>query len=190
MGKLLRLYATTTRPADANDYILSDEVSNSAVAAEVVRPTFDLTGFSSGRVLALGIDVTPASGNLETALLNLEVVVFKQADAPAPVGDNTSQPLAGETRRKAVGHFRFDNGGWKNPAGAFAADASGYQQSPATRAVPLATPTIADVMPNGYVFDFRQGEPQVLELVVKAGSAWAPGAVENVIGFCIYLEVE
>ncbi len=182
--------STFTRPADNTAYQAGDEISNHATAGSVVRSTFDLQGFTRGRVLSMAIDVTPGSGNLVITAFNFQAMLFKTAEVPAAVGDNVTHPIAGATRRKAVGHFLFDDGGWMNPLGAFAASTSGYQETPATMPVPLATPTIAAPHVPGHFFEFTQGETKSLTLVLQALAAWTPTGIANVFGIALELEVE
>lgn len=121
---------------------------------------------------------------------NFEVSLYKSADAPAAVGDNVALAIAGSTRRKSIGHFLYDDGGWKNPAGAFTASTSGYQESPAAMAVPLATPTIAAPWTPGHLFTFNGGETKTLVAVIQALAAWTPTGIVNTFGFCLEVEVE
>jgi len=61
--KLFRLRSTIARPADATAYAAGDEISNHATAGSVVRATFNLRGFTRGRIFAAALDLTPASSN-------------------------------------------------------------------------------------------------------------------------------
>jgi len=190
MGKIIRMTSTFARPADVTQYTAGDEISNSATAGSVVRPIFNLSGFSRGRILAAAVDITPASGNLVIVVLNFALIPFKTASIPAAVGDNVTFPLTAAQRRAALGHFLFDDGGWVNTLGAFTAGASGYQSTPATVAIPLATPTIAAPHVPGYFFEFTQGETESITMALQVLGAWNPGAVANTFGIVLDLEVE
>lgn len=188
MDKLTRFFATTTRPADATAYTAGDEVSNSATPGSVVRLSFDLSGFTRGRIVAAAMDVTPASSNVVITAFNLNAIVFKSADVPAAVGDNVKFPITGAQRRKAIGAFLFDDGAWTNPLGAFTASTSAYQETPASMSLPTGTPAIAVQHVPGYFFEFTQGESKTLYVVLQALAAWTPLAVVNTIGFAINVE--
>jgi hypothetical protein len=188
-----RYFAQTTRPADATAYTAGDEIANSATAGSVVRMSFDLSGFTRGRIIRACMDITPASSNLVITALNLNAIIFKHADAPAAVGDNVALSIAAPTRSKAIGHLLFDDGAWVNPAGAFAAGTSGWQETPATMSLPLATPAIAEVIPEGYFFEFNGNSDianRSLDVVLQVLGAWTPLGVVNTIGMCIDVEVE
>lgn len=198
MGKVLRFMDTFVRPADATQYAAGDEISNHATAGSVVRAKFNLSGYSRGRILAASVDITPASGNLVITALNFDLLIFKTAEAPAAVGDNVTHPISGATRRKEVGRFLFDDGGWQNPLGAFAASTSGYQSLPAQMQVGIATPTIASPYEHGAWFDFTGanadtgpgGTSRELTVVLQALAAWNPGNVANTFGIALDIEVD
>ena len=156
MGRIIQLTSTFSRPADNTAYAAGDEISNHATAGSVVRPTFNLSGFTRGLILAAGLDITPASGNLVITALDLNMLLFKTADAPAAVGDNVTHPISGAVQRTAVGCFRFDDGAWRNPLGAFTASTSAYQEVPHTLSLPIATPALTHSF--GAPFDFT-GSP-------------------------------
>src|SRR5690554_5656768 len=107
MGKRTRMRSTFARPADNTAYQAGDEISNHATAGSVVRPTFDLSGFTRGRILAAEIDITAASSNVVTTASDFELLIFRTGDVPAAVGDNVTQPLAAATAALAVAAFRF-----------------------------------------------------------------------------------
>jgi hypothetical protein len=191
MGKILRLRDTISRPSDATAYAAGDEVANSATAGSVVRHKFDLTGYTRGRITSACVDITPASGNVVITNLSPEVTIFKTPDAPAAVGDNVALSITGAQRSAAVGGFLFNAGAWKNPAGAFTAAASGFQDVPATVMIPLATALVVQHVP-GFLFDFTGQKLSQRELtaVIQILAAWSPGTVVNVIGLTLDLEVE
>jgi hypothetical protein len=190
MGKILRFESTTTRPADATAYAGGDEIANSATAGSVVRMSFDLSGTSRGRIIRACMDITPASGSLVIVALNLNAIIFKTANSPAAVGDNVAINITGAQRRLSIGHFLFDDGAWVAPNGGFTAGASGWQETPATLSLPIATPQIAVQHVPGYIFEWRQGETKQLDVVLQALAGWNPTAVVNTIGMCIDVEVE
>jgi hypothetical protein len=177
-------------PCVAGAYTAGDEISSSQTAGSVVRPIFDLSGFSRGRVLAASVDVTPASVNVVIVAFNFNMILFKTASVPAAVGDNVTFPLTGAQRRAAIGHFLFDDGGWVNTLGAFTAGTSAFQATPATMSVPLATPAIAAPHVPGYFFEFTQGEARSLTAALQVLAAWTPLAVNNTFGINLDLEVE
>jgi len=190
MARILRMRSTFARPSDTTQYAAGDEISNSAVAASVVRPTFTLAGFTRGRLLSAAIDVSADSGNIVIVALNLALMLFKTAEVPAAVGDNVTMPITGANYAKRIGKFLFDDGGWENPLGAFTAGTSGYQETPATMPVPLATPTIAAPHVPGHFFDFSGGETPSLTAVLTALAAWDPGTEIDTFGITLELEVE
>lgn len=190
MGRIIQLTASTTRPADATAYAAGDEVSNSATAGSVVRATFNLDGFTRGLVLAAGISVTPASSNVVITAFDLNMLLFKTADAPAAVGDNVTHPITGAEQAKAIGRFRFDDGGWVNPLGAFTASTSAYQEVPHTMNLPIATPALTHSF--GAPFDFTGSlyTARQLTAVLQVLGAWTPLAVINTIGIRLYIDAE
>ena len=190
MGRIIQLTSTFSRPADATAYTAGDEISNHATAGSVVRSTFNLSGFTRGLVIAAGIDVTPASGNVVVTAFDIQMLLFKTADAPAAVGDNVTHPVTGAQRRTAIGCFRFDDGGWMNPLGAFTASTSAYQEVPHTLSLPVTVPELAHSF--GAPFDFA-GSPigsRELTAVFQVLAAWTPGAVANVFGLRLYIDAE
>lgn len=188
--RILRLRSTFARPADATAYAAGDEVSNSATAGSVVRATFDLTGFSRGRILQAGIDITPASGSFVVTASDMELLIFKTPDVSAVVGDNVTDPIVASTRCKAIGHYRFDDGAWLNPLAALTAGASAFQQVAATNVVGLATPTLQSPTIHGFTFQGQTLAQRELTAVLHTLAAWTPGAVVNTIGITLDLEVE
>lgn len=184
------LRSTTTRPADVTAYAAGDEISNSATAGSVVRMTYDLTGFRSGRVLATEIDLSAASGNVVTTASDFELLLFKTANVPAAVGDNVTHPIAAATRVLGLSSFRFDDTGWTGPLGTVAAGTSQIQKVGAHVVQPLATNVPQYPWPVGHAFEFKQGEVQTLTAVLRALAAWTPGAVVNTFGVTLHLEVE
>lgn len=190
--QVMRMRSTIARPADNTAYAAGDEVSNSATAGSVVRATFDLSGFSRGRILAAEIDLTAASGNVVTTASDFELLLFRTPEAPAAVGDNVTHPIPAATRALAVGVFRFDDTGWTGPLGTVAAGTSQCQAVGAHYVQPTATPTLQVLFPAGYVFDFggltlAQRE---LTVVLRALAAWTPLGVANTFGITLDLEVE
>lgn len=190
MSKLIRITSSFVRPADATPYTAGDEISNHATAGSVVRPTFDLSGFTRGRILRAGVSVTPASGNVVITAFNFNLLLFKTPSAPAAVGDNVTHPITAAQRATAIGHFLFDDGGWVNPLGAFTAAASAWQHVPDTLNLPTATP--AYVHSDGANFDFTGQTLAQRELtaVFQALAAWTPLAVANTFGIVLDIEAE
>ena len=189
--KFTRMRSTFARPADATAYAAGDEISSSATAGSVVLATFDLTGFTRGRVLAAGIDVTATSGNVVTTASDLELLIFKTPDVPAAVGDNVTLPLAAAVRALAVAGFRFDDTGWTGPLGTVAAGTSQIQQVGAHVVQPLAANVPQYPWPAGFPFDFT-GQllaQRSLTVVMRALAAWTPLGVINTFGITLDLEV-
>lgn len=192
MGQVTRMRSTFDRPAAAVAYQAGDEISNHATAGSVVRATFDLSGFTRGKIYAAEIDLTAASGNVVTTASDLELLLFKTADAPAAVGDNVTHPIAAATRALAVAAFRFDDTGWTGPLGTVAAGTSQVQAVGSHYVQPTATPVLQALSPAGYFFDFT-GQPitsRTLTVVLRALAAWTPGAVVNTFGITLDLELE
>lgn len=191
-GKLFKLRSTFSNPASAGAYAPGDEISSSVTAGSVVRATFDLTGFTRGRIVAAAIDITPASGNFVVVAADMEMMLFRTPDAPAAVGDNVTNPVAGATRALSIGLWRFDDGGWVNPLGALTASTSAYQEVAATIAVPLATPELQRQHVPGHPFDFtgQKLTQRELTVVLNALAAWTPGAVINAFGITLHIEAD
>lgn len=187
-----RMRSTIARPADNTAYQAGDEVSNSATAGSVVRATFDLSGFSRGRILAAEIDLTAASGNVVTTASDFELLLFRTPEAPAAVGDNVTHPIAAATRALAVARFRFDDTGWTGPLGTVAAGTSQCQAVGAHYVQPTAAPTLQMLFPAGYVFDFGglTLAQRSLTAVLRTLAAWTPTGVANTFGITLDLEVE
>jgi len=190
--QVTRMRSTIARPADNTAYAAGDEVSNSATAGSVVRATFDLSGFTRGRILAATLDLTPASGNAVTTAGDFELLLFRTPDAPAAVGDNVTHPIAAATRALAVGQFRFDDTGWTGPLGTVAAGTSQIQAVGAHYVQPLATPVLQALFPTGYFFDFtgKAITARTFTAVLRALAAWTPTGIANTFGITLDLEVE
>ena len=186
----MRLRSTVSRPADVTAYAAGDEVSNSATASAVVRPTFDLSGFTQGKLKSAEIDLTPASGNAVTILSDFELLIFKTADAPAAVGDNVTHPIAASVRAKAVAAYRFDDTGWTGPLGTVAAGTSQVQAVMPTLVQPLATPVLQAPMYDGFPFDLTGSPTKTLTAVIRTLAAWNPTAVVNTFGITLDIEAE
>lgn len=184
-----RRYTLTTfsRPADATAYAAGDEISNSASAGSVVRPTIDLSNVRKASIIRAGVAVTPASGSLVITALDFHLLVFKTADIPAAVGDNVAFAVTGIQRGKAA-KFSFVNTAWTAPNGGVAAGTSGFQE---------VLPAIAAGGSwNGNVFDFTQGDVLVsatarqLTIALQVQAAWTPTAVVNAFDIVLDIEVE
>jgi hypothetical protein len=190
--QVMRKRSTIARPADNTAYAAGDEISNSATAGSVARATFDMSGFSRGKILACEIDLTAASGNVVTTASDFEVLVFHTSDAPAAVGDNVTNPISAETRAKAVAAFRFDDTGWTGPLGTVAAGTSQAQAVGAHYVAPTATPTLQVLFPAGYFFDFggKTLAQREFTVVLRALAAWTPTGVINTFGITLDLEAE
>jgi len=179
-------------PCVAGAYAAGDEISNHQTAGSVVRATFDMSGFTRGRIVSAEIDLTAASSNVVTTASDMEILLFRTPDAPAAVGDNVTHPITAATRAKAVAQFRFDDTGWTGPLGTVAAGTSQSQAVMAHLVQPLATPVLQAPFPVGYFFSF---EGQTLAqreftVVLRALAAWTPLAVDNTIGITLDIEAE
>jgi hypothetical protein len=188
--KILRLRSTITRPADNTAYQAGDEISNSATAGSVVRATFDLAGFSRGKILAAEIDLTPASGNAVTTAGDFELMIFRTADIPAAVGDNVTNPITAADRAKSLASFRFDDTGWTGPLGTVAAGTSQHQVVGAHLVQPLATPVLQALWPTGHFFDISDQSTKTFTAVLRALAAWTPTGVINTFGITLVIEAE
>lgn len=191
MSKVFRLRATTTRPADNTAYAAGDEISNSATAGSVVRPTFDFTGFTRARIFAAELDLAAASGNVVTTASDFEILLFRTPDVPAAVGDNVTMPIAADVRAKAVARFRFDDTGWTGPLGTVAAGTSQVQAVMPTLVQPLAT-NVAEYPVPSFLFSFEGQTLTQRELtaVIRALAAWTPLGVVNTFGLTLDIEAE
>lgn len=194
MSKIVRLRSTIARPADNTAYAAGDEISNSATAGSVVRATFDMTGLEQGKILSAMIDLVAASGNVVTTASDLELLIFRTAEVPAAVGDNVTNPIAADTRCKAVARFRFDDTGWIGPLGTVAAGTSQIQQVMPTMVQPLAT-NVAEYPVYAFSYSFL-GDSQALSAtgrqftaVLRALAAWTPTGIVNTFGITLEIEV-
>lgn len=187
---ILRIRSTVARPADATAYAAGDEVSNHATAGSVVRPTFNMAGFTRGRVLAAAIDLSAASSNVVTTAADLELLIFRTDEVPAAVGDNVTHPLAADVRAKALGAFRFDDTAWTGPLGTVAAGTSQFQAVMAHLVQPLATNVLQYPHPPGFFFDFTGQTTKTFTAVLRALAAWTPGAVINTLGITLDIDAE
>jgi len=192
MGFVTRMRSTIARPADNTAYAAGDEISNSATAGSVVRATFDMSGFTRGRIYAAEIDLTAASSNVVTTASDFELLIFRTPDAPAAVGDNVTNPITAATRAKAVAAFRFDDTGWTGPLGTVAAGTSQCQAVGAHLVKPLATNVLQEFWPAGFFFDFTGQTLAQREFtaVLRALAAWTPTGIINTFGITLDLEVE
>lgn len=188
--KIIRLRSTVARPADNTAYAAGDEISNSATAAEVARATFNLAGFTRGRIHEAEIDLTAASGNVVTTASDFELLIFRTEDVPAAVGDNVTNPISAADRAKAIGGFRFDDGGWTGPLGTAAAGTSQYQAVPATVVQPTASPVLQYPLEGGFYFDFEGQTVKTFTAVLRALAAWTPLGVINTFGITLDIEAE
>lgn len=191
--KLIRLRTTFARPADATAYAAGDEISNNATAGSVVRATFDLSGFTRGRILAAAIDLTTGdASNVVSTASDLELSLFKASDVPAAVGDNVTNPISATVRALAAGIFRFDDTGWTGPLGTVAAGSSQYQEVGAHLVQPLATNVLQSPWYPGYLFDFSGQKlvDRTLSVVLRALAAWTPTGIINTFGITLTFEMD
>jgi hypothetical protein len=192
-GKFFKMRSSFVRPADATNYTAGDEVANSATAESVVRLTYDLSGYTRGRILAAAMDITPASGNFINTASDLSILIFKTPDAPAAVGDNVALNIEGSVRAKSIGTWRFDDGAWTGQLGAVAGTVtSAFQQVPAQAVVPLATPALVSPHAVGHPFDFtgQTAAQRELTVVIQVLAGWDPDNVANTIGVTLDIEAE
>lgn len=191
MGKVFRMRSTIARPADNTAYQAGDEISNHATAGSVVRATFNLDGFTRGRILAAEIDLTAASGNVVTTASDFELLIFRTPDAPAAVGDNVTHPIAAATRALAVARFRFDDTGWTGPLGTVAAGTSQVQAVTPTLVQPLAS-NVPEYPVPAFVFSFEGQTLAQREFtaVLRALAAWTPTGIINTFGITLDIEAE
>ncbi len=188
MGKILRLRSTIARPADATAYSAGDEVSNHATAGSVVRPTFDLSGFTNIRLMSCELDLTAASGNVVTTAGNFEVLLFRTAEVPTAVGDNVTHPLTAVQRAVCVGDFVFDDTGWTGPLGTVAAGTSQHQAVTAHYVQPTASPVLHFPSDYGYPFSFDGVSVKTLTAVIRATAAWTPTNIVNTFGITLNID--
>ena len=186
--QIIRLRSTFARPADNTAYAAGDEVSSSAVAASVVRATFNMAGFRRGRILAAALDGTPASADFVTTAGDFELLIFKTGDVPAAVGDNVTHPIIAATRALAVGGFRFDDTGWTGILGTVAAAASQFQKVGTHVVQPLATNVLQYPWPAGHPFTFLDDDTRTFTAVLRALAAWTPTGIVNTFGITLDIE--
>lgn len=191
MSKILRIRSTIARPADNTAYAAGDEISNHATAGSVVRATFDMSGFTRGRIYAAEIDLTTAdASNVVTTASDLDLLIFRTGDVPAAVGDNVTNPITAAQRAAAVAGFRFDDTGWTGPLGTVAAGTSQFQAVMATLVQPLATNVPQAPWPPGYFFDFTGQTTKTFTAVLRALAAWTPTGKINTFGITLDIEAE
>ena len=188
--KIIRLRSTFARPADNTAYQAGDEISNNATAGSVVRPTFDLAGFRSGRIVAAAINLTAASGDVVTTASDFELMIFRAADVPAAVGDNVTNPITAAQRALAVAAFRFDDTGWTGPLGTVAAGTSQHQAVMAHKVQPLASNVAQSPWPAGFFFNFDGQTTATFTAVLRALAAWTPTGIANTFGITLDIEAE
>lgn len=188
--QIIRLRSTVARPADNTAYQAGDEISNSATAGSVVRPTFNMAGFSRGKIMSAEIDLTAASGNVVTTASDLELLIFPTDDVPAAVGDNVTHPITAVKRASAAAIFRFDDTGWTGPLGTVAAGTSQHQAVCAHMVQPLATNVLQAVWPYGLPFDMTGKTNKSFTAVLRALAAWTPTGIVNTFGITLNIEAE
>lgn len=190
-SKVFRMRSTIARPADNTAYAAGDEVSNHATAGSVARATFDLSGFTRGKIFGAEIDLTAASGNVVTTASDFELLLFRTPDVPAAVGDNVTNPIAAADRAKAIARFRFDDTGWTGPLGTVAAGTSQVQAVMPTLVQPLASNVLEYPVPF-FVFSFESQTLAQRELtaVIRALAAWTPTGIINTFGITLDIEAE
>lgn len=189
MGKLVRVTSSFIRLANTTQLTAGDEISNHATAGSVVRPVFDFSGFSRGRLLGAGVGIV-SDGTIVITALNFDMLVWKTAEIPAAVGHNVTWPLTGLQRAQAVGRFLFDDGGWQNTLGAYTAGTSAFQYCPAGYPVPLATPTLYAPHGTGFPFEFKGGEAKTLTAGFQVLAALDPGTEADTYNLVLDAEVE
>lgn len=185
----MRFTSSFARLANTTQYTAGDEISNHATAGSVVRPVFDLSGFSRGRILGAGIGIV-SDGTIVITALNFDMLLWKTANVPAAVGNNVTFPLTGLQRTTAIGRFLFDDGGWQNTLGAYTAGTSAYQYVPAGYPVPLATPTLYAPHVPGFIFEFKGGEAKTLTAAFQVLAALDPGTEADTYNIVLDAEVE
>jgi hypothetical protein len=190
-GKFFTIRSTFARPADNTAYQAGDEVSNHATAGSVVRATFDLSGYTRGRILAASIDLEAASGNVVITAANFLLHIFKTPNAPAAVGDNVTHPISAATRALSVGHWRFDAARWVNSLGAMNATGTTVHQKTQAQAVqPSGTPVLQVAHVPGHPFDFtgQAIDARQLTAVLQVLDAWTPTGIVNTFGITLDIE--
>ncbi len=191
MSVLLRPRSTIAN-VGAAAYAAGDEISNSATAGSVVRPTFSLEGFSQGLIYAAQLDLTAASGNVVTTASDFELLIFHTVDAPAAVGDNVTMPISAATRALAIAGFRFDDGGWTGPLGTVAAGTSQHQAVGAHLVQPLATSVLQSPWVAGLPFTFAgkilSSTGRQFTAVLRTLAAWNTATVVHTFGITLDIE--
>ncbi len=190
-GKFFTMRSTFARPADNTAYQAGDEISNHATAGSVVRATFDLSGFTRGRILAASIDIAAASGNVVITAADFLLHLFKTPDVPAAVGDNVSHPIGAATRALSVGHWRFDGERWVNSLGVVGTTGTTvYEKTQAQAVQASGTPVLQIAHVPGHPFDFTGQTLAQRELtaVLQALDAWTPTGIVNTFGITLDIE--
>lgn len=191
MSVLLRPRSTTVN-VGAAAYAAGDEISNSATAGSVVRPTFSLEGFSQGLIYSAQLDLVAASGNVVTTASDFELLIFHTADAPSAVGDNVTMPISAATRALAIAGFRFDDEGWTGPLGTVAAGTSQIQAVGAHLVQPLETSVLQSPWGAGMPFTFAgktlSTAGRQFTAVLRALAAWDTATVVHTFGVTLDIE--
>lgn len=179
MGQIVRVAADAdlSRAADATAYTAGDLVAGALFS-------FTMPGYlNKGRILALGLTITPASGNLVITALDGAVWVFHSGDELAAVADNAAYTLTDTHLQEHVARFNFVNTAWTNGLGTLVAGATGLQHMiPANFGI------------QGAPFNFEDRSLAVtaarqFKAAVQIGAAWTPGLVIQTLKAHLDIEI-
>lgn len=173
---ILRLETSISVPCIAGAYTAGDSISNHATSPTDITVAVP-SNIGPFRIVRASLGDTPASASVVITNMVLDMLVFKTADAPALINDNTTMPLTATVRQKAA-KFTTTAAGWINQLGAAAAGTSCIQQM---------NPFLAEPA-GGFVFRFAPPEAETLSFRFQAKAAWTPLAVTN--AFTIVIDIE
>lgn len=190
-GTTPRVTQTFTRLDEATSgaYAIGDLIANSTTAASVVPITFSVgragATIVSGRISGCRGVVAPASGNLVTAALDFDLLLFRpNTSIPFAAGlypaDNAALAVSAAAMRDLVAIFSFVNSGWRSPAGSTSvAGVSGYQSVLIASGRNYAPFNLADLT----------GATTLLGLV-QAQGLWTPGHINQQFDFALDVDVD
>jgi len=159
---------TFTKPASAVQYTIGDFIGNNLTANLVTPLSFPIGRIpnGSGRLTGCRATVAPASGNLVTAGLSFELLIFDTPPfaAGSYPADNDVLTLTTLMYRHLIALFSFSSGSWRGPLGnPAAAGNTGYQAVAPSTSRPFAPYT----------------NQQTLTGIVQAIATWNPGNIVN-----------
>lgn len=177
--------ASFTRPSDATQYDIGDNIANSQTAASVTPITFSNAARvvnGSGRVTGCRCVITPNGGNLAISNCAFDLLVFRPVtNIPFTTAlypaDNAPMSIPATAMRELVAIFSFAASLWRNPAGGTTTGGPGGYQSAEISSGRAFAP-----------FNLTGTGSQALVGVLQAQATWNPGAVDQRFDFALDIE--